>query len=148
LLGGACTDTLCKVAAAMLYTHAACTGTSMHSPQLQPQKSSIGAAKQVTMPYLRIQLSRHIYAAATLCRSGYWSPRLILLESCCAALVISYHYVQGGCSPSPTAGGDFVADTPAVRAPNMVCKATDSCPTLPGNDLINNYMVRTVRSDT
>jgi hypothetical protein len=42
----------------------------------------------------------------------------------------------------PNAGGDFVADTPAVRAPNVVCKKTDSCPTLFGDDLVNNFMVR------
>jgi hypothetical protein len=52
------------------------------------------------------------------------------------------HTFQGGCSPLPNAGGDFVADTPAVRAPNMVCKKTDSCPTLFGDDLVNNFMVR------
>jgi hypothetical protein len=50
-------------------------------------------------------------------------------------------FLQGGCSKNAANGGDFVADTPAVASPNFKCARTDSCPGLPGVDLVNNYMV-------
>ncbi|OGS69502.1 MAG: hypothetical protein A3G95_06255 [Flavobacteria bacterium RIFCSPLOWO2_12_FULL_31_7] len=40
-----------------------------------------------------------------------------------------------------TADKDFVADTPAANAPNYGCVAnTNTCPSNPGNDMIQNYM--------
>lgn len=40
-----------------------------------------------------------------------------------------------------TADKDFVADTPAANAPNYGCVAnTNTCPSNPGNDMIENYM--------
>eukprot|EP00775_Hariotina_reticulata_P013846 gene13846-13967_t len=47
-----------------------------------------------------------------------------------------YHTFQGGCSGN----GDEVADTPAVATANWGCPSVDSCPSLPGRDLVNNYM--------
>jgi len=49
-----------------------------------------------------------------------------------------YHPFQGGCS-SPN---DDVDDTPAEESPTRGCPTTprDSCPNLPGKDLIHNYM--------
>lgn len=35
---------------------------------------------------------------------------------------------------------DFCADTPAASAANYGCTTTDSCPSNPGNDMIENYM--------
>ncbi|WIA39023.1 hypothetical protein OEZ86_005171 [Tetradesmus obliquus] len=51
-----------------------------------------------------------------------------------------YHVFQGGCSKNAANGGDFVADTPAVASPNFKCVRVDSCPNLPGTDLVKNYM--------
>jgi hypothetical protein len=50
------------------------------------------------------------------------------------------HTFQGACAVSPTNGGDYCADTPAVSTPNFGCPAgTDSC-TSAGVDMIENYM--------
>lgn len=35
---------------------------------------------------------------------------------------------------------DFCPDTPAAAAPNYNCVSIDSCPSSPGNDMIENYM--------
>lgn len=35
---------------------------------------------------------------------------------------------------------DYCLDTPAAAAPNYVCQTIDSCPSSPGNDMIENYM--------
>ncbi|WIA18707.1 hypothetical protein OEZ85_003407 [Tetradesmus obliquus] len=51
-----------------------------------------------------------------------------------------FHVFQGGCSKNAANGGDFVADTPAVASPNFKCVRVDSCPNLPGTDLVKNYM--------
>ena len=54
-----------------------------------------------------------------------------------------YHTFQGGCDPDPN-GGDGVADTPAEANPTLAIKSCaapmDSCPTLPGDDPLHNYM--------
>ena len=50
-----------------------------------------------------------------------------------------YHTFQGGCRRNT--GGDLVADTPAVRAPNYACDVVvDSCSKDPGFDDLANYM--------
>ena len=53
-----------------------------------------------------------------------------------------YHTFQGGCPKgNKTGGGDFVADTPAVRSPNYGCPAgIDSCGRAEGLDDVFNYM--------
>ena len=35
---------------------------------------------------------------------------------------------------------DYCADTPAASAPNFDCVVVNSCPTPPGNDMVQNYM--------
>ena len=49
-----------------------------------------------------------------------------------------YHTFQGGCRGA----GDYVSDTPAVRAPNSGCPTSpvDSCRKDPGYDDVFNYM--------
>lgn len=51
-----------------------------------------------------------------------------------------FHTFQGGCAGTGSTGGDFCADTPAVGSPNSGCPTIDSCPTDPGNDMVENYM--------
>jgi hypothetical protein len=52
------------------------------------------------------------------------------------------HTFQGGCGTGNTNfSGDYCLDTPGVGTPNYGCVAnTDSCPSVPGNDMIENYM--------
>ncbi|PMB64073.1 Extracellular metalloprotease [Beauveria bassiana] len=49
------------------------------------------------------------------------------------------HTYEGGCDEK---GGDYVDDTPAAEKPRYTqeCNARDTCPDLPGMDLITNYM--------
>ncbi|HEX2129243.1 MAG TPA: Ig-like domain-containing protein [Solirubrobacterales bacterium] len=48
-----------------------------------------------------------------------------------------FHTFSGGCGTA----GDLVADTPAERNPHYgPCAVVDSCPTLPGNDPVENFM--------
>jgi len=48
-----------------------------------------------------------------------------------------FHTFEGGCSAS----GDMVSDTPAVATPTYGCpRGRDSCSSLPGSDLVNNFM--------
>lgn len=53
-----------------------------------------------------------------------------------------YHTFENGC----TGAGDEVSDTPAeqVRTSIGSCRVSDTCPGLPGQDPINNYMTYTV----
>lgn len=46
------------------------------------------------------------------------------------------HTFGGGCSDP----NDYIDDTPAEKEPNFECKVRDSCPAMPGNDPIHNYM--------
>jgi hypothetical protein len=52
------------------------------------------------------------------------------------------HTFQGGCGTGNTNfSGDYCSDTPGVGTPNYGCVAnTDSCTSVPGNDMIENYM--------
>jgi hypothetical protein len=53
-----------------------------------------------------------------------------------------YHTFQDGCGST----GDYIADTPEVASPNYGCPGvTDSCPSDPGNDMTNNFMVLLVK---
>ena len=50
------------------------------------------------------------------------------------------HTFEGGCTS--TGWGAGVEDTPAIAGPDYGCPshAVDSCPDLPGNDMVTNYM--------
>lgn len=51
-----------------------------------------------------------------------------------------YHPFEGGCEADPNKG-DRVSDTPASLNGTFGCEiGRDSCPTLPGDDPIHNYM--------
>jgi hypothetical protein len=58
---------------------------------------------------------------------------------------LGLRHIWGDNSVCPTTNTDtnkdFVEDTPAANGPNSGCVAgTDTCPTNPGNDMIQNYM--------
>jgi hypothetical protein len=57
---------------------------------------------------------------------------------CCGVYVL-----QGGCGTTdPSKSGDYVADTPAVKAANYKCVKVDSCANdNQGQDLIQSFMV-------
>ena len=48
-----------------------------------------------------------------------------------------FHTFQGASCSGP---GDLVADTPAELEPHYTCDTTDSCPSDPGSDPVDNYM--------
>ncbi|KAJ0301429.1 hypothetical protein COL516b_007832 [Colletotrichum fioriniae] len=48
-----------------------------------------------------------------------------------------YHPFQGSCK---VPNGDYIPDTPQSRHENYACKAKDTCPDFPGEDLVWNYM--------
>lgn len=47
-----------------------------------------------------------------------------------------YHTFQGGCSGQ----GDMVDDTPACQSSRSCDESTDTCPDVPGLDLVHNFM--------